>query len=292
MLSREKCMFNIAKMNFNYDQPIKLGEGVFWVGNYSEGVVRYNPYLIVEEDEAVVIDGGSRFDFPSVMLKILQTGVTPSKIKALIYHHYDPDRCGSLSDFEDLIDIDDLKIISEEQNLVFMHHYNSCSEFLDIKSNSYFFEFKTGRRLQFIPTPYTQGAGSFLTYDTKSRVLFSSELFGSYGGFSDLFLDISKNCDKPGSDICPLASIVEYHKNIFSSERALKYALEQAVKVPFTMVAPQRGTIITKMADVLEIANRLSGLKGVGVDGVLGNRTYYELGDISSLKERVTEDDS
>jgi flavorubredoxin len=30
------------------------------------------------------------------MLKILRTGLKPAQIKRLIYHHYDPDLCGSL----------------------------------------------------------------------------------------------------------------------------------------------------------------------------------------------------
>jgi hypothetical protein len=43
----------------------------------------------------LVIDGGSRPDFATVMIKIMQTGIAPKQIQALVYQHYDPDLCGS-----------------------------------------------------------------------------------------------------------------------------------------------------------------------------------------------------
>ncbi|MBU0972000.1 MAG: MBL fold metallo-hydrolase, partial [Proteobacteria bacterium] len=97
----------------DYSRAIEIAQGVFWVG-YSDTLsgLHCNPYIIIDNDEAVVIDGGSRPDFPTVMMKILQTGIDPSRIKALIYQHYDPDLCGSIPNYEDIISRADLKIIS------------------------------------------------------------------------------------------------------------------------------------------------------------------------------------
>ena len=89
----------------NYRDPIEIAQGVFWIGFTDlDFSLHCNPYLIIEGDEAVVLDGGSRNDFSTVMLKILQTGLNPKNITKLIYHHYDPDLCGSIPDFEELID--------------------------------------------------------------------------------------------------------------------------------------------------------------------------------------------
>ena len=48
------------KETLDYLQPIEIAEGVFWVGFADTNIgLRCNPYLIVDGDEAVLIDGGS-----------------------------------------------------------------------------------------------------------------------------------------------------------------------------------------------------------------------------------------
>ena len=90
-------------MNLNEDEeldylePIEIAEGIYWVGfaDNNSGL-HCNPYLIVEGDEAVLMDGGSRGDFSTVMLKILRVGIDPKNINRLIYQHFDPDLCGNI----------------------------------------------------------------------------------------------------------------------------------------------------------------------------------------------------
>lgn len=52
-------------INYNEDldylQPIQIADGIYWIGFYDDNAgLHCNPYLIVEGDEAVIIDGGSR----------------------------------------------------------------------------------------------------------------------------------------------------------------------------------------------------------------------------------------
>ena len=70
--------------------PVEISEGIYWVGYTDDNAgLHCNPYLIIENDEAVLIDGGNRDDFSTVMLKILRTGLDPCRISRLIYQHYD-----------------------------------------------------------------------------------------------------------------------------------------------------------------------------------------------------------
>jgi len=70
----------------NYDEPIEIAEGIYWVGFVDrEANLHCNPYLIIEGDEAVLIDAGSRDDFSTVMMKVLKTGIDPNQICRLIY---------------------------------------------------------------------------------------------------------------------------------------------------------------------------------------------------------------
>ena len=122
-------MSKATAANTDYDHPIEIADGIFWVGFYDrQSGLHCNPYLIIDNDEALVIDGGSRPDFPTVMLKILQTGLSPNQIKALLYQHYDPDLCGSIPNFEGIINRRDLKILSESENLMFIRHYSVSSQ--------------------------------------------------------------------------------------------------------------------------------------------------------------------
>ena len=111
-------MFNLREDDIDLESAVEIAEGIYWIGFYDEqSGLHCNPYLIVDHDEAVVIDGGSRPDFATVMMKILQTGIAPNQIIALLYQHYDPDLCGSIPNFEDIIKRDDLKVISDSENL-------------------------------------------------------------------------------------------------------------------------------------------------------------------------------
>ena len=107
-----------------YDRPIQVADDIYWVGFRDKKTkLACNPYLVVQDDKAVLIDSGSRTDFAVVMMKILQAGIDPQQIVGLIYQHYDPDLCGSMSNFIDMCDNPNLKIISDKNSNMFIAHY-------------------------------------------------------------------------------------------------------------------------------------------------------------------------
>jgi len=261
----------------DYERAVEIEKGIFWVGFYdSQSGLHCNPYLIVDHDEAVLIDGGSRPDFPTVMMKILQAGLLPSQIRALVYQHYDPDLCGSLPNFEDIIGRDDLKIISGAANNMFIRHYAATSKLLALENLGSQFTFSSGRVLQFIKTPYAHAQGSLVTFDAESGILFSSDLFGSYGTEWSLFFDLHLECMqcKGVSDCrrqvvkCPIRDILTFHQKLMPSEKALQHALKKLLQVPFRTIAPQHGSVITDKKLVQKVFELLAGLKGVGIDAL------------------------
>ena len=272
----EEFFLKYNNSNLNYDEPIELNNGVYWIGFLdNEHSLQCNPYIIIEGDEAVVIDSGSRPDFSKIMMKILQIGVDPSNITRLIYHHYDPDLCGGISNFEEIIGNKNLKIISHEMNNVFIKHYSVSSPLLSITDINYEFIFKTGRRLKFITTPYSHSPGSFITFDEKSGILFTSDIFGSYDTKQGLFLEMGENCSvcnkftkcAHGDSYCALNGIFYFQIKIMTSEKALKFALAKIKKLPAKIVAPQHGSIINNEYSIKIIIEKLQELKGIGIDG-------------------------
>jgi flavorubredoxin len=260
-----------------YDRPIEIAEKIYWVGfDEKRSNIHCNPYLIIEGNQAVLIDAGSRPDFALVMMKILQTGITPEQIAALIYHHYDPDLCGSLSNMVDICENPKLIVLSEPNNNVFLSYYierNKRNLLQSIDDYGQIFNFGE-RTLRFIKTPFAHNAGSFVTYDTKTRTLFSSDLFGSVSRQWELFLNLEDDCyacedyDRciKQKKYCPLPDILEFHKKVMPSEKALRHAMDVIGKLDIEMIAPQHGSILNKKKDIYFLIEKLGFLKGVGID--------------------------
>ena len=270
-----------------YDGAVEIAPGIFWVGFYdAPSGLHCNPYLIIDENEAVVIDGGSRPDFATVMLKILQAGITTQQIKALIYQHYDPDLCGSIPNFEDAIRQEDLQILSASENMMFIRHYSISSPLVSLSKLKFEYAFSSGRKLQFIKTPYSHSAGSFMTFDPQSGVLFTSDLFGSYGVNWELFLKLKAECIECKNlsqcprklPNCPVNDILNFHRKIMNSNTALRYSLGQIAKIPFKILAPQHGSIIADEDLLQYIFNLLASLEDVGIDGIIDPDYQFDFG--------------
>ena len=263
---------------FNHHESVKIAQGIYWVGN-ADAVTELhcNPYLIVDGDEAVLLDGGSRGDFSTVMLKIMRTGTNPQSISRLIYHHYDPDACGSVPHLEELISNPELKIISQRDNNPYIQCYTAKSPLQCIEQLNCRFTFQSGRELRFIPTPYSHCPGSFMTLDTLTGVLFSSDLFGSYSRDWSLFTTLDERCghcdcpavcpatDKP----CPLRGILTFHRQVMPSRRALDYALTQVEQANASLIAPQHGSVLHTRAAVQAVIRQLRALDTIGLDHFL-----------------------
>lgn len=266
------------KVDVDYDRPIEIAEDIYWVGFFDrQAGLHCNPYLIIDHGEGVLIDGGSRPDFPVVMMKILQTGISPSEISSLIYQHYDPDLCGSIPNLIDIINRPDLKIFSTQPNHMFIRHYSAEALVKSIEAKKMKFTFASGRELQFFATPYAHSQGSFITFDSKTGMLFSSDLFGSYSHNWELFLKTTRGCRtctvyKPcrhGKETCFIPEMISFHKNIMPSEASLRHALEIIGSVKFTSIAPQHGSVIRTRAEAEMVMSHLRNLTGVGIDGIL-----------------------
>jgi flavorubredoxin len=289
-------MPNGPVVTWDDDCPVKIAENVYWVGVHDLHTrTQSNSYLVLDDDEAVLIDGGSRSAFPSVTMKVIQTGISPSAIGALIFQNYNPSSCGSVAHFEAIIDRKDLKIISDSANHMFIQHFSPSVSLLSLVDLDYQFKFPSGKRLEFISTPFAHSAGSFVTFDEGSGMLFTADLFSASSSRWRLLLRLTSCCKTcrdysncpDQMEYCPLQDILGFHQNIMASERALKFALDRIAQVPFSTIAPQHGSIIDNPEDIVLVCDLLSSLKDVGIDGIIGNKSFFELGNMTPLRERL-----
>lgn len=263
----------MEKNALDYSTAIEIADGVYWVGFADEqNNLHCNPYLIMDHGEAVLIDGGSRNDFSTVMLKVMCTGTSPDRIQRLIYQHYDPDLCGNLPHLEAIIQNPELKIISHRENNIFIKYYSTKLPKLCIETLGYSYTFSSGRELRFIRTPYSHSPGSFMTYDTQTKVLFSSDIFGSYDNSWSLYSQITgacKACSAPKicpktHQHCPMRGILDFHQRVMNSVPALHYALDQVKKQEVSLIAPQHGGLLAGAETQKAVLQQLYALQLVG----------------------------
>lgn len=80
--------------------PAEIASGIYWVGEGSQTKgLQCNPYLLIDGQEAVLIDPGSVLDFESVWENVCGL-VSPDRIRYVILHHQDPDLASSVPLFE------------------------------------------------------------------------------------------------------------------------------------------------------------------------------------------------
>jgi flavorubredoxin len=263
----------------NYHRPITVDDGIFWVGVYEpEANLHCNSYLVTAGEKALVIDGGSRPDFAAIMMKILQAGVHPKNIVGLIYQHYDPDLCGSISNFIDLCGNPDLKIYSKASNNLFLRYYFEKTHhhmLVDIDRIDFRLTVE-GRVLRFIKTPYTHSAGSFVTLDERTETLFTGDLFGSFATNWQLFHELDEECFScpdyqacPNRrPYCPIPDFLSFHKHVMPCNKALQHSMEVLEQVSVKTIAPQHGSIFHKKRDIRHVISLLKNLTGVGIDAI------------------------
>jgi len=219
--------------NLDYSHAVEIAPRIWWVGQELKGdAFQCHVYLIEHGDQSVLIDPGSVITFKDTLRKVEE--ITPfSSIRYFICHHQDPDVTGALGMIENLITRDDACIVTHWRAEVLLKHYNLKIPMWCVDSHDWSLDLG-GRVLKFIFTPYLHFPGAFCTFDELSNVLFSSDLFGGFGGEFELFAR-DESCFGP---------IKTFHEHYMPGRDILRHSLQSLEKEPIAMIAPQHGSII------------------------------------------------
>ncbi len=220
----------------DYSKPIEIAPNIYWVGYViPDDPFQCHVYLIKNKDESILIDPGSMITFPIVLEKI--TSILPLRdIKYIIMHHQDPDIVGCFSTLETLFPKGERYIITHWRTEMLLKHYQWKTPFYLINENDWKLKAKN-RELEFVFTPYAHFPGAFCTYDKKSKILFSSDLFG---GLTPQFELFATSADEYFEHLKP------FHQHYIPNKEILNYALYQIEKKDISLIAPQHGSIIKK----------------------------------------------
>jgi len=234
----------------DYSKAIEIAPNIYWVGYViPDDPFQCHVYLIKNGDESILIDPGSMITFPVVLEKI--TSVLPLKdIKYIIMHHQDPDIVGCYSTLEKLFPKGERYILTHWRSQMLLKHYQWETPFYLVDENGW--KLIAGEReLEFIFTPYAHFPGAFCTYDKKSEIVFSSDLFGGLTPEFELFA-------KSADEYFEYAKL--FHKHYIPNKEILRYTLNKFTKKDISMIAPQHGSIIKKEF-IKPLINKLKDLE-------------------------------
>lgn len=217
----------------DYNNAVAVTRDIHWVGFYdAEAKLHCNPYLIIDEHDIVFIDPGSIPHFPQIMRKVIDL-INPNDINYIITSHQDPDVCGNIPVVEDVINREDLKIITTKRTARLIRHYGTNSQLYIAEEHDNELSLRSGRLLKFISTPYLHAPGAMATYDMKTNSLFTSDLFGGISINWDLFAQ--------NDFITPMKY---WHQEYMPSNEILTNCLEQIELLSPDRILPQHGSIL------------------------------------------------
>lgn len=220
-------------MRMKYEEPIEIAENTYWVGHYDEEAgFHCNPYLIDDGEEAVLIDPGGITHYPHVLKKVIRA-VDLDRIHHIILHHQDPDLCASTPRYEELIN-HEVTVYNPLRASFFIPYYGIKSRVVPIRRDGEALVLKSGRRLEFYLTPFVHFAGSMVTYDTRSKVLFSSDIFGAFSFDWSLYAREDY-----------LEAVKAFLEPYVGSKKALENVARKLEQLDIEVIAPQHGSIIT-----------------------------------------------
>ena len=209
-----------------------LGDGIHWVGVDTQDAFRCNPYLIVDGDDAVLIDPGGLLTAQGVIARVAGI-VDLGQVRYIIGHHQDPDVISAVNYLRKLVH-PDCKVICHSRMSVLIKHFGAGFPFLDIDKAGWQITFGRGRKLTFAHTPYLHSPGAIVTYDSRSQTVFTSDLFG---GITEKWkFEAGPNY---------LEQIMAFHIDYMPSIDILATGVANIRALgPIRRIAPQHGSII------------------------------------------------
>ena len=201
--------------------------------NRPDYLIDTNEYLVIDNDDAILLDPGGNEIFPAVF-SALSTEFDPSKIHQLFASHQDQDIISSLSLWLEFNP--EIKCHISWLWGSFVPHFGGNKEtFVAIPDGGA--DISVGRqRLQAIPAHYLHSSGNFHLYDPKAKILFSGDVGAALlpPGEDGLFVE---DFDRH------IRHAEGFHRRWMGSEKAKRDWCNRISQLDIEMMCPQHGAI-------------------------------------------------
>ncbi|WP_163329482.1 diguanylate cyclase [Desulfurobacterium thermolithotrophum] len=221
--------------NVDLSKPVEIAENTYWVGSYiQDDFFQCHSYLIKNGKESILIDPGSLITFEETLRK-LKYLINLDDIKYIVCHHQDPDLASALLEIEKVFPDRERYIVTHWRTYFLLRHYNLLTPFYLVDQHEFKLELENGKELKFILTPYMHYAGNIVTYDSETKVLFSSDIFG---GWTEENWSLFANGEEY------IEAIKTFHETYIPCKEIVLYSIGKLKKLDIEVIAPQHGSII------------------------------------------------
>ena len=219
-------------------RAIEVADGVWWVGRrLPDDEFQCHAYLLENGDDSVLLDPGSPLTIEDTLTKVDQV-MDLSSIRYLVCHHPDPDIAAALLPLSERLTRPDVVVVTEWRARALLKHYGHRFDYWLIEDHDWQLPLRGDRALQFQLTPYLHFPGAFMSYDTGTRTLFSSDIFGGFVPDSDIL--VADDIDYV------LANARPFHQHYMPSTPLLQAGLARVRQrwPEIDLIAPQHGHLI------------------------------------------------
>lgn len=221
-----------------------------------EEIVQTNQYLIVDGDEAVLLDPGGAHVFPRVLANVSEI-IEPSKITHLFYTHQDPDVTSGIILWLSIAE--NSKVHISNLWVRFLPHFGVYDQkrVVAIPDQGDTIRLKSGNVLELIPAHYLHSTGNFNLYDPVARILFS-------GDVGACVFPAGKKYREVVDFESHVKNMEAFHRRYMTSNTACRKWVDVVSKKQIDTIAPQHGAVM-KGECVKKFLNWLKDLR-CGVD--------------------------
>ncbi len=140
-----------------------------------EGIVQVNQYLIMDGNEAVLLDPGGAHVFARVLAEVSEL-VGLDRIKHIFFTHQDPDVVSGLTLWMSIAP--EAKVYISELWVRFLPHFGIYDKrkIVPIPDRGGKIRLSSGVNLDLIPAHYLHSTGNFSLYDPVAKILFSGDI--------------------------------------------------------------------------------------------------------------------
>lgn len=235
---------------------VELVEGVHWVGvkDWNRRIfdaliplpqgTSYNAYLVQGEKGIALIDAVNP-GFEGELLEKVSQVVDPREMDWLVMNHAEPDHAGAIPVL--LGESPKARLLlTEKGGELAQRLYQVPGERMEIVKDGQELDLG-GRTLRFLEVPFVHWPETMFTFLPEERILFPCDFFGAHlarGLYVDEVPDIPEHAQRYFGEI------------MMPYRRAAQRALERALELEPSLIAPSHGPIWRDPAHILELYRR------------------------------------
>jgi flavorubredoxin len=225
----------------------KVTDDYYWVGANDNRLalfeniypiprgVSYNSYILL--DEKTVLFDTVDWAVSRQFIENVQAVLNGRKLDYMVINHMEPDHCANIEEI--LLRYPDVKIISTEKAILFMHQFGfPIDDKTQIVNEGDTMSFGK-HTVAFVSAPMVHWPEAMVTFDVNCGVLFSADAFGSFGALDGKLFNDEVNFDRDWLD-----DARRYYTNIVGKYGPhVQFLLKKAGGLDIKYICPLHGPV-------------------------------------------------